>query len=593
MNEQQKTPRRGWRAMLHSLPEKKRDGTFRKLFDDWKWIFSFSKKHRGAIVFYTLLGIFGASLSLVAAYVSKILINIIVGKQIEKLAQLIVLMLASSLFSLLTESIVNRIGLKISLRVYQDIQADIFDRILDADWLSLQRYSNGDLLSRFSDDVETVANNAIGWLPGVIVNFYTFAATFVLLFRTDPVMAWFALGTAPVLLLFSRVIVRQLREYKERVLQMNAGMTAFQVETFYHFDLMKSFGAVDRTRSRLREWQGKYRDYHLDYNRFELRAQVLTRLLSAAVSMLAFCYCLFRLWSGQILYGDMTFFLGQREVLTDRFHALVHTVPGMIASAASAHRIRELVELPSERHDTASRALLSKTAQDGLTVTVRDAVFAYREGEHIYEKGNLIARPGEIIAVLGSSGEGKTTLLRLLLGMILPEAGCVTLTDRDGNAVEMNADLRAFFSYVPQGNSLLSGTVADNLRLGNPSATEAEMRLALEQACAWEFVSRLPQKLDTVLGENGGGLSEGQAQRIAIARAILRDAPVLLLDEATSALDAETEERVLGQIVRSRPNHTLIISTHRKSVLRRCDRIYQIEQGGISELPQQHFAAEY
>ncbi len=568
---------------LQIILDKMNDGTFRDFFDDWKWIFSFSKKYKGVIVFYTILGLFGSTLSLGASWLSKILINIIVGRQTENLWILIVTTIASTIFSLVVGSVLSRLGLKISIYVNNDIQSTIFSKIIDAEWKELNRYPNGDLLNRFGSDTGTVSGNAINWIPNLIISIYSFATTFWLLFKTDPNMAWIALGSAPVLLVMSRFIMRKMREYKKRVLEMNSEMMSFEVETFYNFDMIKSFGVAGVTEKKLKWWQNKYKEYNLDYNKFEIKANIGVSLLQTAVSLLAFGYCLWRLWTGQIQYGDMTFFLQQRGALTSRFNSLAGTIPGMVSSAISAHRIRELVDLPKEKHDTKALNKISPLAQNGLTVKMNDVSFAYNENKKVYEHGSFIARPGEIVAVLGPSGEGKTTMLRLLLGLVHPSEGSVTITDIDGNEVNMNADLRCMFSYVPQGNSIMAGTVAENMRLVKENATDKEIIDALKTACAWEFIKGHPDGIYAKIGERGQGLSEGQAQRIAIARAILRDAPVILLDEATSALDNDTEKRVLDNIIYNNPNKTCIVSTHRKSILRHCKRVYYIQNKQAQE----------
>ena len=576
---------------LQVLIDKWCDGTFRDFFDDWKWIFSFSKKYKGIIVFYTILGLLGSTLSLGASWVSKVLINIVVGRQTDKLWMLVVAVIASTLFSLVVGSVLSRLGLKISIYVNNDIQSTIFGKIIDAEWKELNKYPNGDLLNRFGTDTNTVAGNAIGWIPNLIISLYSFGATFLLLFKTDPNMAWIALGSAPVLLLMSRFIMRKMREYKKRVLEMNSQMMSFEVDTFYNFDMIKSFGVSSTTEKKLKWWQGKYKEYNLDYNKFEIKANIGIQLLQTAISMLAFGYCLWRLWTGQIQYGDMTFFLQQRGALTSRFNSLVGTVPGMVSSAISAHRIRELVDLPKEKHNPQSLKIIGRKANKGITVEMNDVSFAYNENKSVYEHGKFIARPGEIVAVLGPSGEGKTTMLRLLLGLVHPTDGSVTLTDVDGNAVSMNADLRCMFSYVPQGNSLMAGTIAENMRLVNENATDEQIIEALKTACAWEFISQHPDGIYAKVGERGQGLSEGQAQRIAIARAVLRDAPIVLLDEATSALDTETEKRVLDNIIFNTPNKTCIVSTHRKSILKHCKRVYfirdkQVQQFDMNPTPE-------
>ena len=202
--------------------------------------------------------------------------------------------------------------------------------------------------------------------------------------------------------------------------------------------------------------------------------------------------------------------------------------------------------------------------------------FAYEEGEPVIEASDFEACPGQITALIGPSGEGKTTVLRLLLGMIEPEKGTCTFLSESGRPLSVSAESRALISYVPQGNTLLNGTIAENMRLARKDATDEEIIVALKLACAWEFINKLPKGINDSIYERGKGLSEGQAQRIAIARALLRKAPVLLMDEATSALDVDTEKKVLEKILNKAPDHTCIITTHRPSVLSMSDRVYRV-----------------
>ena len=428
-----------------------------------------------------------------------------------------------------------------------------------------------------------IASNAINWIPNLIINIYTFVVTFVVLFRMDSIMAWIAILSAPFLLVMSRWIMRRMKEYRKRILELNSGMMSFEVETFFNFDMIKSFGVFGAYSRKLRAWQRRYKDYSLDYNRFEIRSRILLTLVSTTVSMAAFGYCLYRLWNGQILYGDMAFFLQQRGSLSGRFNSLIGTIPGMLNSSVSAHRIRELVDLPREEHDAQSYEALRRIADDGLTVTLDHVRFSYSEDREIYQDLNFSVGPGEIVAVLSPSGGGKTTFMRLMLGMLNPREGSVTLTGSDGRAVQVNADLRRFFAYVPQGNTILSGTIAENMRNVREEITDEEIVSALQTACAWDFVSALPDGINSSLGERGRGISEGQAQRLSIARALLRGAPILLLDEATSALDVETEEAVLRNIISRHPNKAIIISTHRPGALKLCQKIYRIRDGCIEE----------
>ena len=566
------------------------DGTFSEFFGDWKWIFSYSRRYKWIIAFYAVLGVASSTMSLAASVVSKYLVDIVTGKNVGKLGILIFAMVFSSLFSLLFSSLVSRFSAKLSIFVNNDIQADVFDKIIDADWYELSQYSNGDLLNRFNSDVSTIASNAVSWLPNLIITLYQFAATFLVLFYYDHLMALIALASAPFLLGASRIILRKNKEYRQKVLEMNSRLMTFESETFYNMDTIKSFGVTDHYSRGMRSWQQKYKTVNLDYNMFQIKTNIFMTCVSTAVYLAAFGYCLFRLWTGQITYGTMTLFLSQRSQLASAFSTLVSIIPGMLNSSVSAHRIRELVQLPREVHLTEESEELAQSAARGFEVRMHSVDFSYTENQQVISGSDFVARPNEIVALVGPSGEGKTTMIRLILGLVHPEAGEVVLLDADGASVEINADTRRYFAYVPQGNTLLSGTVAENMRMVKEDATDEEIIGALKTACAWDFVRKLDGGIDGKLGERGRGVSEGQAQRIAIARAVLRDAPVLLLDEATSALDIETERQVLRNIILQRPNKTCIVTTHRPSVLNMCQRVYRVVDGRVTRLSEEESA---
>ena len=568
---------------MQKLHDSLRDGTFREFVDDWKWIFSYSKRYRWIVIFYAIVGILGSTMSIGTAYIGRILINIIVEKQQDKLWVLIAAMVGSLVLSLVLSSVNSYISARISIYVNNDMQADIFERIMDARWKELSSYPSGDLLNRFNGDVGTISSNAIGWIPNLLVNIYSFIVTLIVLWQMDIGMAVIAFVSAPFLLGLSRYILRKMKEYRKRVLELNSQMMSFEVETFYNFEMIKSFGIFGYYSRKLKGWQQKYKKFNLDYNIFQIKSNILLTIVSSIVSTSAFAYCLYRLWTGQILYGDMTFFLQQRSALSTRFNSLVGTIPGMINSAVSAHRVRELMDLPREEHDPDRVTYMEEHTGEGIKVHVNDVTFGYDERANVYEHTDLHVSSGEMVAIMAESGGGKTTLIRLLLGMLEPNSGKVTLQSGSGEEFPVNSDLRKFFAYVPQGNTMFSGTIAENMRMVNEKATDEEVIEALKTACAWDFIEKLPQGINSTLGERGRGLSEGQAQRISIARALLRGAPILLLDEATSALDRDTEERVLNNIMSSHPDRLIILSTHRPAALRLCNRIYKISGGKISE----------
>lgn len=571
---------------LHILRSRWKDGTFGEILDDWRWIFSYSRRYKTAIVFYTLLGVFGTTFGLVASVAGKYVIDIITGYETSKLGAMIAVMLGSALFSLAFSNIINRISTRLSISIHNDIQADIFDQIIDVDWKAINQYSSGDLLNRFNSDVSTVSNNAISWLPSIIIAVYNFIVTFALIWHYNKVMSLLAFASAPIMLLMSKYFIRKQREYAAKVKETGSEMMGFEVETFYNFDTIKSFGVMENYGRKLRAWQQKLKSITLDYNLFTIKTNIFMSILGMIVQYAAFGYSLFLLWSHQITYGTMTLFLEQRSRLSGAFNSVVGIIPSFLTSSVSAHRIRELIELPRERHLPESEKLC-ELSDRGFEVRMNELSFAYVEGKRVIEESGFRACPGEIVALVGPSGEGKTTMIRLMLGLIRPDEGRAFLRAADGSEVEMNADSRGLFSYVPQGNTILSGTVAENLRLVREDASDEELIEALQIACAWDFISRLPDGINTRVGERGRGFSEGQAQRIAIARAVLRDAPILLLDEATSALDVATERQVLRNIIRQRPNKTCIVTTHRPTVLNMCQRVYRVMERHVTELSEE------
>lgn len=571
---------------LDILLSRWKEGTFSEIIDDWKWIFGYSARYKGAIVFYVLLGIFSTSMGLISSVASKYMIDIITGYDTNRLWVMIIIMVGGSLFSLAFNSIISRISTRLSIDINNDIQADIFDKIVDADWLALNQYSNGDILNRFNGDINTVSSNAISWLPTIIIAVYNFAATFCVILYYDWIMALIALGTAPVMLLLSRFMIKKQRDYSKKVREMSSDLMSFEVEAFYNFDTIKSFGVAPQYSRKMRWWQKKYRNISLKYNMFTIKTNVLLSLMGMIVQFITFGYCLFRLWTHDITYGTMTLFMQQRSNLSTAFNNAVSIIPSFLNSSVSAHRIRELVELPREVHIPESEEL-DRLAEQGFEVSMEGVDFSYVEGNRVITESSFLASPGEIVALVGPSGEGKTTMIRLILGLIRPESGEVKLRAADGKEIMMNAETRHLFAYVPQGNTIISGTIAENMRIVKEDATDGEIIEALKTACAWDFVEKMPDQINSSVGERGKGLSEGQAQRIAIARAVLRNSPVLLLDEATSALDVITERQVLKNIVQQHPNKTCIVTTHRPSVLNLCQRVYRVMETKVTELSEE------
>ena len=569
---------------IKTLIQKWKDGTIVEVWETWKWILSYSKRYKKTIAFYLFLGIFSTVFSLISSIASKQLIDIVTGHRKDQMLIMAIVMISMALFSLIFSSVISRVSLKLTISIQNDIQADIFQKIQEASWLSISEYHSGDILNRFATDVGTVASNAITWLPSLVISLFNFIATFAVIMYYDVTMALISLASAPILLFVSQYLMGRMREYSKKVKEMNSQVMAFEQETFSNMNTIKAFGITAHYANELKKWQSKYREFNLEYNMFSIKTNIALSLLGMVIQYASFGWGVYRLWSGHITYGEMTLFLSQGGKLSSAFNSLVGYIPHMLNSSVSAGRVLELVKLPREIHHEQESNQLREKMDQGFTVVLKDVFFRYVEDKTVLKESDFVAKPNEIVAIVGPSGEGKTTMLRLFLGLILPEKGSASLRDSKGNEVPMNADTRQFFSYVPQGNTIFSGTIADNLRLIKQDATDEEIIEALKIACAWDFVEKLPLGINSPVGEKGRGLSEGQSQRIAIARAVLRDAPIMLLDEATSALDVETERKVLRSIILKKPNKTCIVATHRPSVLTMCQRVYRVMDTKLTTL---------
>lgn len=566
-------------SIRQSLRDLLQDGHMREILRSWRWVLTFTRRHWAGVTGLTLFGLLSSALNLAAAIVTKNLIGSIIALDLDRLVPMAVLMVLCAAMSVAFQSIASRYSARLSTTMHQQIQKETFDRLVHADWMSVRQYPTGDLLSRFSGDIGTLSSCAMTFLPNVIVQSFTVLVTLVTIFFYDPIMALICLVSTPVLFLASRTLLRRQHTYNRKLREVSSGMTAFQSETFRNIDTLKGFGIEGAVSGQLDRWQDREREMILEHNAFTIRTNALLSSMGTLVQYAAITYCIWRLWQGHMILDTMTFFLQQRGVLQNAFSGLVGQIPRLLSGSVAAERIRELTELPQDPEPT------DELPTPWCRIRLENVSAAYEDGVKVLADISLTAGPGEVIALVGPSGEGKTTLLRLLLGLMQPMGGVMELLDARGTVHTLGTRTRRYFSYVPQGNTLLAGTIAENLRMVNPDATDEEIIAALEGACAWDFVSQMPGTIHARLGEGGLGLSEGQAQRIAIARALMRKAPAMLLDEITSALDMDTEQKVLGYLMNL--GVTCIVSTHRPSVLTMCTRAYRVEEGRITQLSEE------
>ena len=557
-----------------------KSSSLKEIINEYIWISRYSKNYKKDIALYLVLGIFGIIYGLVASIISKYIIDAVVSTNARNILVALLAFVIMQLLQILMQSITSRISAKVNIKVNQDITAELYDKLLSSDWEALSEYHSGDLLSRITGDVSTVSSSVIGWVPELITRILQFAGALGVILYFDPTLALFALISAPTTILMSRYVIKMMREHNKKMRQISSKMMVFNEESFQNIQLIKSFNRTDEYSKLHRALQQDFKDASLKYNTFSIHKNLILSLVGTIVSILCFGWSIYRLFSGMITYGTMALFLKLSTTLTASFSALAALIPSAITAATSAGRIITLMELPNESREDEINALefINKHRNSFLSIEAENLSYSYNNGVKILKNTNFEAKGGEIVAIIGPSGEGKTTLLRLLLGIVLPKEkdSVLRICAPNGDKINISPSTRALFSYVPQENTLFSGTIRENLKLTNPDATDEEIYQALKIACADEFIDQLPKKLDSTIKEQGNGFSEGQRQRLCIARALLTNAPILLMDETTSALDIETEQKVLQNIVKYQQNRTCIITTHRPSVLNISHRIYRI-----------------
>ena len=567
--------------VIKKIIEKYKSGAFREMWNETKWLYSYAAKYKWLIVIYIVIGLFATGLALAASLVTKNLINEVLGGKISAAAVALYVFLGLS--GIAVSALNRRLSAKISLRVNNEIRADVFGKFISTTWEEVSAFHSGDLLNRINGDVSTVADSVIGWIPSVTIKSAQFIGAIAIICYYDAAMALLSLISIPAAALISSLLLRKMRSYGTKIREAGSELMSFFEESLQNIQTVKAFGLSQSLDGRLAQLQKIYYDTSLEYNALSVKVTSGMSVLGLFVSYLCMGWCIFRLFTGAIDIGTMVLFIQLSSYLSSSISSLISSVPTVISATVSAGRIISVLNLPREEEDESLAAREIADFGEAPEIEFRDVSFGYKNGGKVFSEVNLTVAPGEFAAFVGPSGGGKTTLLRPLLGLVKPQSGKATLSAK-GKTTEISSVTRRIFTYVPQEKAMFSGTVAEMLRLFSPEATDEEINVALKAACAYDFVAALPEGINTPLGERGAGFSEGQNQRLAIARAVLRKAPVLLLDEATSALDLETERRVLENITALCRGKTLIVMTHRESVLPLCDSVYRISGGKVEKV---------
>ena len=487
------------------------------------------------------------------------------------------LFIGFSIGNIIVAQLSSYISNMISLRVDTDIKADIFDKMLVTDWEELSNYHTGDLMTRWSSDASTISNGVLNWVPNLVIYTVKFVSSFAVVIYYDPAFALVAMLGIPVSIVMSRSMLKRIQDNNRNAAQINARMAGFNQETFSNMQTIKAFDLIKVYSMRLRQYQREYRDMKTAYLRLGMLTGIIMSLVGIVVSYSCYALGIYRVWSGAISYGTMTLFLSLANSLTGTLNNLISLVPTAISITTSAGRLMDILGMPKEDYSGREEAahFYESHRRDGLSVVLKDISYTYHNGRCVFDNACFEAHPHRIAAIVGPSGEGKTSLLRIILALLKPQSGSMCL-QAGSDSLAITPSVRQLFSYVPQGNTMFSGTIAENMRAVKPDATDDEIEEALRMACAWDFVNACEDGIYSRIGERGLGFSEGQSQRLSIARALIRRSPILLLDEATSALDEDTENNILTNIMQDSYPRTCIVTTHRPNVLRICSCVYRI-----------------
>lgn len=560
---------------------------FKNIGSEWKWLLKIMSRYKLEIVGYTIMGVVGIAMGFGASIASKYLIDAVVNHSNETIVTAVALVIGLAVFQIVINAISSLVASRVGTRVSNEIRSEIYDAITVVNWESINKYHSGDLINRLEGDVNSVSGSVISFLPGVLTKLLQFFGCLAIVLYYDATLAFLALMSAPVLFFSSRFMTKMMRKYNLESRQMNGKVLSFSEESVQNIQTVKAFGLTKEYSKKFKELLTSYRNMRLAHDKFTILTTLVLSFIGLVVAYSCYGWGVYRLWSGAITFGTMTLFLQLSGSLTSSFSAIVSTIPSVISVATAAGRIKEITELPKENFEDSEKvnAVFQKAKSDGVSVVAENVTYCYADGDrNILNKISFFAHPGETIAFVGPSGEGKTTILRLLLGLVEKSEGVLKLNVPDGDTIDVSPSTRQFCSYVPQENAIFTGTIAENLRIVNQNATDEEIKGALKIADALDFVEALPLGIETMVGERGVNFSEGQVQRLSIARAVLCNAPLLIMDEATSALDSETEEKVLKALMESDGKRTCIITTHRPSMLKYCNRIYELQENGTIKL---------
>lgn len=556
-----------------SLPETL---SFKYFLATASWLWREARGVRGGVGLNALCGSLSAGCALLFVWTTKQIVDIATRSLDASLTAYTVLLIATLAGQLAFTTASRRLEVSCTTRFSNRLRTRLFSHLMNSRWSGREHFHSGDSVNRLATDVGSLSSVVSSAVPAAVSTAVQLAAAFCFLAFMSLRIAVGLVAIMLVALLLSKLYVRRTHRLTREIREAESGVQRHLQEDLQHRVLITSMGLTSRAVDSFAGLQDRFYSLVMTRNDLSLFAGMSVTAGFMAGYAVAFLWCVAGLRDGTVTFGVMTAFLQLVAQVQRPLVSLARRLPAFIQSSVSVERLDEILALPLEPREPEVRL------EGRVGMRMSDVSFSYpgrsSAGEEIISGFTHDFRPSTLTAVVGPTGSGKTTLLMLLLGLLTPDKGHIELYgDEPGanSAITPGAGSRCNITFVPQGNSLLSGTIRSNLLMGNPEASEAEMYSALHTAAA-DFVASLPQGLDTPCGERGTGLSEGQAQRVAIARGLLRRSGLIILDEPTSALDPATETLLIDRLRTQAAGRTLIIVTHHHSLLPQCDAVISL-----------------
>lgn len=533
-------------------------------------LISFSRSARRWGLAYILLGIIRTLLSLTFVWVCKELVDIATGESQEPLGQWTAFMIACIVLQIccrIASSYCEQYG---RINIQNNLRARLFYSLISSRWSGRERFGTGDAVNRLEEDIRVVSELVSSHIPAVVVTFAQLAAASTFLLFISPNLLWALVGLMIAGIIASRLSFRKLRSLSTAIRTKDGEIQQHIQEHLQNRVVALTIIGIERVMATLNTLHSALRTNTIKRLNFHSLNSALLSVSFMGGYAAAFLWGVYGIKSGAVTFGMMTAFLQLVSQIQMPLSELARKIPAFIHALSSIERLAELENLDPEENAPLCRL------EAPAGILFKDVTFSYPDSHSgvLFNSFSHNFLPGTMTVVAGATGIGKSTLVRLMLGLLKPQSGSILIYGNSSNSHCASKATRCNFKYVPQGNTLLSGTILDNLLMADPKADRERIDAALHIAAA-DFVHSLPEGLQTICGESGSGLSEGQCQRIAIARALLQSGSVLLMDESTSSLDPATESLVL-QNLRTLSNHTIIFISHREAVMKSADSLLEL-----------------